>query len=145
MQFRIFPIIFSLLVLSACAVEPIPIEYGKDACTFCKMNIVDQQHAAEIVTKKGKAFKYDCIECMLNDLKAKNEAEIELFLVNTYDSPKSLSDALKSTFLISEGISSPMGENLTAFKDIATAKSTKDEKGGELYDWRQLKIKFTSK
>ncbi len=62
---------FVLLLLSllffvvGCSVEESPINYGKDACNFCKMNIVDKQHAAEIVTSKGKPFKYDAIECMV--------------------------------------------------------------------------------
>ncbi len=41
------------LFFYSCSVEPSPINYGKEACNFCKMNIVDQQHGAEIVTKKG--------------------------------------------------------------------------------------------
>ena len=145
MQYRLFLTIFSFMVLSSCAVEPAPIEYGKDVCSFCKMNIVKKQYGAELVTKKGKVYKYDAIECMLNDIKDKDEAEIELFLVNTYDFPETLNNAVKSTFLISEAMSSPMGANLTAFKDGLTAKSTKEEKGGEIYNWEELKIKFTNK
>jgi len=135
---------FSLLITTSCSVEPVPIEYGKDACHFCKMNIVDQQHGAEIVTKKGKVYKYDAIECLISDLKSKDEATVALFLVNTYDAPKSLSDASKSTFLISEAIKSPMGANLTAFKNEASAKSIKEEKGGEIFNWEELKIKMSN-
>ena len=47
-----------ITMLLACSVEPKPINYGRDACHFCKMTIVDNQHAAEIITLKGKAFKY---------------------------------------------------------------------------------------
>ena len=48
------------------------------------MNIVDQQHAAEIVTEKGKPFKYDAIECMMRDIKMKKRNEISLFLITDY-------------------------------------------------------------
>ncbi len=67
--------IFSILsfLLVSCKVEESPINYGKDACKYCKMKIVDQQHAAEIVTKKGKPFKYDAIECMVRDIKDEKE------------------------------------------------------------------------
>lgn len=54
------------MLLSACTPKAQSITYGADMCHFCKMNIVDVQHASEIVTKKGKVFKYDAIECMLN-------------------------------------------------------------------------------
>ena len=43
-----------LLITVSCKVEPDEIEYGKDGCHFCKMTIVDNQHAAELVTAKGK-------------------------------------------------------------------------------------------
>ena len=33
----------------------------------------DPQHAAQIVTTKGKAYKYDAAECMINDLKQKGK------------------------------------------------------------------------
>ena len=39
-----------LLLTTGCKVEPKPIAYGKEGCHFCSMTIVDQQHAAQIVT-----------------------------------------------------------------------------------------------
>ncbi len=143
MKKKVLFIALVILMFSACGIEPQPIEYGKDMCNFCKMNIVDQQHAAEIVSKKGKVYKYDAIECMLNELKSRNEAEIALFLVNTYDLPKELADAATVNYLISEAIKSPMGANLSAFKDKKIAISTKEEKGGDIYNWEELKIKFS--
>ena len=59
------PFLLIILILVGCKVDPNPIEYGADACHFCSMTIVDRQHAAEFVTKKGKAFKFDATECMM--------------------------------------------------------------------------------
>ncbi len=64
-----------LLLIISCEIAPEPIAYGKDQCSFCVMNIVDKTHAAQYVTKKGKQFKFDAIECMVNDLSEKNEAD----------------------------------------------------------------------
>jgi copper chaperone NosL len=133
--------VISLFLLS-CAIEESPIDYGKDACHFCKMNIVDKQHAAEIVTKKGKAIKYDAIECMMADIKERNEADIGLFLMTDYSSPGKLVDAVSAYYIISENLPSPMGANLTGFANIDTAESTLREKGGTLYTWDQLKALF---
>ena len=105
-----------LLFLSACAIEPQPINYGKDACHYCKMNIVDSQHAAQFVTEKGKCYKFDAIECMLNQMNEFDEAPIALHLITDYSAPGELTDATKSTYLISDAIPSPMGAFLTAFK-----------------------------
>src|SRR5690606_37339040 len=86
----------SALMISSCTPKPEPIEYGSDICHFCKMTIVDQQHAAELVSTKGKVFKFDAIECMLNFEKESTDTEFALHLVNVYDQPKLLNDAGKS-------------------------------------------------
>ena len=65
-------ILLSFFMVS-CKIEPQPIEYGKDQCNFCVMNIVDQNHSAQYVTKKGKQFKFDAIECMVNEVNEKGE------------------------------------------------------------------------
>jgi len=50
-------ILSGLFLFTGCKVEPEPINYGKDQCHFCKMNIVDKQHAAQSSTQQatGKA------------------------------------------------------------------------------------------
>ena len=138
--------ILGLLVISfllvSCTIEESPIVYGKDACHYCKMNIVDRQHAAEIVTKKGKAFKYDAIECMMRDITERDEKSIALFLMTDYFTPGKLVDATVATYLISENLPSPMGANLTGFQDITKAEETQREKSGTLYSWDELKQVF---
>jgi copper chaperone NosL len=131
------------LVLTSCAIEQSPIDYGKDACYYCKMNIVDKQHAAEIVTDKGKPYKYDAIECMMQDIKEReNEIKIELFLITDYSTPGKLVDALNSTYLISENLPSPMGANLTGFEKKEDALEKQKEKDGAIYSWDELKKLF---
>ncbi len=48
---------------SACNVGPEPIRFGQDACAHCKMTITDQRFGAEIVTDKGRIFKFDDLNC----------------------------------------------------------------------------------
>lgn len=127
-----------ILMLISCNVSPKPIEYGSDGCHFCKMTIVDKVHAAEIVTRKGKVYKFDATECMVNFLKEFDTSEIALFLSNNYTEPEALIDATKATFLISENIPSPMGAFLSAFKNKVDAEKTQAEKGGKLYTWEEL-------
>ena len=64
---------FSLLMLGSmfllyCSPTVEPITFGDDQCTFCKMSIVDKRYGAEVLTTKGKVFKYDALECMINAL-----------------------------------------------------------------------------
>ncbi len=135
-------IVVSFLLVS-CSVKESPIVYGKDACHFCKMNIVDKHYAAEIVTQKGKPFKFDAIECMMRVIAEKEENSIALFLVTDYFDPGKLVDATKATYLISKNLPSPMGANLTGFKSKLKAEEVQKEKGGTLYSWNELKLFLT--
>lgn len=129
-----------LILLSACSPEPKEIEYGADVCDYCQMTIVDRQHAAEAVTKKGRAYLFDSIECLVNDL-ADQEEQIPyaFLLVADYEDPGRLIDAESAFFLISPAIPSPMGAFLSAFPDTASAQEMQGSKGGELYDWSSLR------
>ncbi len=134
-----------VLAFTSCTIKPEPIAYGSDGCHFCSMTIVDKQHAAQIVTSKGKTFKFDAAECMMNYLRDMNIAEVALYLTNTYDRPGELVDATKATYLISKNIPSPMGEFLTAFDSEESAKNVQSESQGQLFTWQELKNRFDSK
>tara|TARA_R110002012_G_scaffold319344_1_gene539475 strand:+ start:606 stop:1037 length:432 start_codon:yes stop_codon:yes gene_type:complete len=135
--------IFIVLIGSlGCTVAPKPIDYGHVGCHYCSMTIVDKQHAAQLVTKKGKVFNFDAIECMMNHLKDEGESTMALFLVNDFDHPGELVDAKKATYLVSENIPSPMGAFLSAFSEQQAAQNTLDMNGGELYTWTEIKDQF---
>lgn len=141
---KYFSIFTLLLLFFSCNVSPEPINYGSDGCHYCSMTIVDKTHAAEVVTNKGKAYKFDATECMIHFMDEFETSEIELYLSNNYTEPETLIDATKATFLISENIPSPMGAFLTAFKNKADAEKFQADKGGELYTWKTLLDKFKS-
>lgn len=141
MKYRIAVFLF-LLLISSCNVGPKPIAYGSDGCHYCSMTIVDRQHAAEIVTDKGKAFKFDSSECMMNHLKDIDQKQVALYLVNDYNQPGELINATKAIYLISEHIPSPMGEFLTAFKTEQEAKDALMTYEGDFLSWEQLKLRF---
>jgi copper chaperone NosL len=131
-----------LWLISSCTPTPEPIEYGSDMCDFCKMSIVDAQHGAELVSSKGKVFKFDAIECLIGYSKEKKDTQFAFELVNDYSTPKELIEAKQSTFLISENLSSPMGANLTAFGDKKNAEEMLSAKGGKLFSWSELNDHF---
>lgn len=131
-----------LLLFLNCNVSPKPIDYGNDGCHFCKMTIVDKVHAAEIVTKKGKVYKFDASECMVRFIDDFDTSQIELYLANNYTEPETLIDATKATFLISRNIPSPMGAFLSAFKNKTDAEKFQSEKGGKTFTWENLLVHF---
>ncbi len=138
-------IAFTVLVIIlfvSCSISPKPINYGSDGCHFCSMTIVDKQHAAQYVTEKGKAFKFDATECMMNELKKVDNSTIALFLVNDFNNPGELVDATLATYLISENIPSPMGAFLSAFERVEEAERAHEANKGELITWAELQSKF---
>ena len=126
-------------LLVACSAGPKPIEYGTDKCDFCKMTIVDVQHAAEVVTTKGKVYKFDAIECMVHYAHEHGPETFASFWINDYSKTTGeLADATTCIFLISPNIPSPMGAFLSGFSNADDAKAFQQEKSGELHDWPAL-------
>ncbi len=127
-----------LLILNACKIGPSPINYGSDICQFCSMTIIDKQHGSELVTQKGKVYKFDSVECLLNYSKNIDQAEVAMFLFNHFDQPGELISSENASFLISEGIPSPMGAYLTAFDSRESATEAMKRYGGSLFYWDEL-------
>ena len=134
-QFNLYIPLISLLLL-ACHSGPEPIAYGTDNCHHCKMTISDNRYGTEMVTEKGKVFKFDSIECMATYLN-ENEAGTgaNMLLVTDYKNPGQLIEVNKAFFLQSEQMPSPMGMYLTAFSDNVTAGQFAAEKSGKLLTW----------
>ncbi|MFZ0491377.1 MAG: nitrous oxide reductase accessory protein NosL [Salegentibacter sp.] len=132
--------IFVLLLFTSCQVGPEPVNYGSDHCQYCSMTIVDKQYASEIVTKKGKVYKFDAIECMVNYHKEHPDQEVAMFLVSDFKDPGKLISAPPATFLLSDNIASPMAANIAGFSSEEAARKTQTEFGGELFSWDSLSI-----
>lgn len=137
---KLIPILLLVTGMSmiACTFSPSPIEYGSDMCVYCKMSIVDKQHAARAITDKGKAFKFDAIECMVPFLAEQSGTTFSKLDVNDYDRPGQLIPAEDSYYLISRNLPSPMGAFLTGFATKDRALAMQAEKGGEVYTWEEL-------
>ena len=97
-NYRIVVFLF-LLLTSSCNVGPQPISYGSDGCHFCSMTIVDRQHAAEIVTDKGKGFKFDRIPSPMGEfLTAFKTEQAAVDALLTYEGDLLTWDQLKLRF-----------------------------------------------
>lgn len=140
---KILTLLTLIAVMSSCSKEPAPINYGSDMCQFCKMTIVDTQHAAQYVTKKGRQYKYDAIECVLNEFSETGTQHVGLIMVSDYSNPKQMIDATKATYLISKEIKSPMGAFLSGFSTREAAEQFVKTNQDQLYTWELIKDKFS--
>lgn len=130
---------FLILLFISCAVEPVDIEYHEDQCHACRMTIADSRFGAELVTLKGKVYKFDALECLVPELKEKGEATYKFVLATDFDLPKTFLDARTATFLISKNLPSPMGGNLSTYASETAAKAALEKHSGKLYSWEELK------
>jgi len=131
-----------VLILFSCSTEPAAIEYRFDHCNFCEMTIVDKAHAAILVSSKGKSYKFDAIECMVRYSNRAEEMKIAHALVCDYTNPGTMIKAESAHYLISKGIPSPMGGFLSAISDENRCQELLSEKGGEIFQWKEVQSKF---
>lgn len=125
-------ILLSLLVIS-CSRKPEQINYGQDVCDLCKMNITDNKFAAELVTAKGKVYKFDSIECLFQfkNLVLDEKQKIHSEWVNDFSNPGELIDLTKAYFLLSEYFRSPMGLNVLSFSSHNKLVEIQSKYGGK--------------
>lgn len=144
---QLFLILFMIVgVLTSCDKAPQSINYGEDECAFCRMSIVDPAHAAQVVTKKGRNYKFDATECMINFLESEISEEKMLHMLSAnYKKPNEFVDVRTATFIISENIPSPMGAFLSALENEKDAITVQEEMGGEHYNWEEVKKQIVTK
>ncbi|MBD3615040.1 MAG: nitrous oxide reductase accessory protein NosL [Gracilimonas sp.] len=131
--------IIALILLVGCSQEPVPIHYNSDECAHCKMMITDNQFAAQLVTDKGKAYKFDAIECMAVYYREnQNDLSGSRLWVSNYNKPGTWLDALEAQFVKSEVINSPMGESLLALPGKEAADEHVEDKPGRLLLWDEV-------
>jgi copper chaperone NosL len=124
-------------VFFKCGISPEPINYGKDECENCRMLIIDDRYGSEVLTDKGKVYKFDSIECLVEYALDKNLLgdDNKRFLVNDFSQPKKLIDVKKAFYVHNETFRSPMGLNVSAFEKESAAKKFISENGGSKLVW----------
>lgn len=128
-----------VLVFFSCSPNgPESIILHKDTCAYCKMNIADGHFAAEMITKKGRVFKFDDMSCLIEFKKENPDKEARNHYVHYYPGNNELIPA-ESAFYIKGGtLRSPMTGNIAAFKTQQEAKEHMQNHQAELTDWNTL-------
>src|SRR5688572_30206367 len=118
--------------LSSCIVESEPIDYGRDACHSCKMTLMDKKFGAELVSQKGKVYKFDDINCMLTFYHSSEDPsrEFKYKLVVDFTQPEKLIEAADAFYLKSPQIKSPMASQIAAFENEKSMKKLKQDWNG---------------
>lgn len=134
-------LVLSTLFLGACSSGPEPIRYGKDECAHCKMTLTDKRFGAEIITDKGKVFKFDDLNCLTDYLKSgevQQAAVAQMVSVDFKNSPAFV-DVKKAFFLQNEVVKSPMRGDVATFSSQADLESVQKELGGgKSLSWEEV-------
>ncbi len=133
-------IIILLFSLVSCNTAPEPIKAGTDYCYFCKMTITDLKFANELITKKGKVYKFDDIHCLLNfsKLATIQKTEIDKIYLSDFLQPTSFIVAENAVLLQSENFHSPMNGNIAAFSNKENAEKNNLKYKATIVKWQEL-------
>lgn len=126
--------------LVSCNSGPQPIKLGQDACSFCKMGIADNHFGAEIMTKKGKVYKFDDMHCIAAFIKS-NQVDSndikDIWLVN-YAEPHNFIPAQKAFLFKSADLHSPMGGNIANFDNEDKLNEQMKMMKGQQLTWNEF-------
>jgi copper chaperone NosL len=126
----------AVLLLAGCGPSgPVPIAYGEDTCALCVMTVSDERYGTELLTRKGRAYMFDSVECMANFYLRQDPAEVASMWVTDFRDPGRLIPLEDAIFLRSPELRSPMGMNLTAFGEGAEPGALLAAYGGEVLNW----------
>jgi copper chaperone NosL len=129
-------------LLQGCNREPEPIAFGGDACAMCSMTISDRRHGAVFVSDKGRTYKFDAVECMIESQvpgEKFSDVVVSSYHVVDYSHPGTVVKADDAEYLVSPAVPSPMGANVSAFGTQAGADSVRTAKGGEVMTWAGIR------
>ncbi len=113
----LFLLLYLILLVSCSRNQPAPINYGIDACDFCRMTIVDPKWGAEIITDKGKVYKFDVVECMVAYYYSKIDTnKVGSIWTIDFANPGQFIDALNAYYILTLQFRSPMGLNAISLK-----------------------------
>jgi copper chaperone NosL len=130
---------FSLGLMSCSSSKQEPIALNKDACENCKMTISDGRFAAEIITEKGRCYKFDDILCMSSYFKEHEDLQAKYFFVNDFHSDNVLINASTGTYIKTNELKSPMGGNTAAVVSNEVAKVLQRKfEHAELVSWNDI-------
>ena len=123
----------SVLAIMSCQKSgPQDFNLGKDQCDNCRMTITEQKYATQLITEKGRAYKFDDIMCM-NMYESSNPDKASNAKTYVIDFPSGqFLEKAKATFIKGGSIKSPMGGNTQAFKDKAAAQKAAATLGASL-------------
>ena len=129
-----------LVTSTSCNTGPEPLKIGIDNCYFCKMTISDVRFGAELITQKGKIFKFDDTRCIISFIqtKAVTTGNVKNIYLTNYSGTHQLIDVNSALLLKADEFRSPMGGNVAAFNSRDSLAHIQKRFLGKPVNWNDL-------
>ena len=131
----------SLSFFSCAKTEMVTIKLNVDTCEFCKMTIADGKYAAEVISEKGRVYKFDDIMCMVHYVKENADTKIADYYVSDYLQDNMLIPAKTAFFIAGGTIQTPMRGGIIAFSFENKAKEFAAKFNAKAISWEAVLAK----
>ncbi len=132
-------IAISMFTLLSCGAQgPEPIRFNKDNCAHCKMTITDPKFGAELITTKGRVYKFDDLNCMLNYKKENKAAEKAQLFFTDFETPHALTPVQQLHFIEGAKLKSPMAGNTAGFSNKESADRVATQLSAKKISWEVI-------
>lgn len=128
----------SFLLFSCTPSGPIPINLNKDNCDYCKMSISDGRFGAEVLTSKGRNYKFDDLSCMLEYIQENKNTTFSSVYIHDYLKENVLIPAETASYVHSSNIKSPMNGQTAAFATKEKADEFAKSVGSFVQNWELI-------
>ncbi len=128
------------VVLNSCTTGPEALKIGRDNCSYCKMTISDNRFGAELITQKGKIYKFDDGHCLLSFIQSKilEKKEIATVYFTDFIGKHTLVKADGAFLLQSDFFKGPMNGNMAVFSNEDSMKKMAAQYQGSIVTWKEL-------
>ena len=138
MKKSIFILTLFFALLSCGPKGPEAIKLNSDACAFCKMTISSAPYATELITDKGRIYKFDDLSCMMNYSKENDGLPNAQFFISDYLTPETFVKVESASFLQGGIIRGPMGGKVVGFNSKSDAQEYQSKLEAETVTWSAL-------
>ncbi len=137
----LFMSVLLIMMISGCDQNPRDIRMGEQECDHCRMMISEEQFVAQLITKQGRHYAFDAIECMaaFESGGAAQELDIHSLWVSHFNNPGTWLPAKEARYLQSEELRSPMAVNISAYTDREEADLQQEAYSGRVLTWELVK------
>lgn len=139
MKSRSFMLLLPALLLFSCReTEPELAKLNVDNCDNCKMTIADAKFVAELITSKGRIYKFDDLSCLQSYRKENpDKTEAKLFVAD-FENPTEFLPVGEAILVHGEQINSPMGGNTAAFNNKKSAEDFTATRTAQILLWNDI-------